>query len=97
MKIKWNKSAIKQLLDIIPFIEENEFQEYAEKVEKEILNRIRSLPETFHYQSLDRYKIDNDGSFRAFEFERYRISFRVKTTEIRILHIRHTSRLPKRH
>ena len=73
MKIKWNKSSIKQLLDIIQFIEENEFQEYAEKVEKEILNRIRFLPETFQNQSLDRYKINNDGSFRAFEFERYRI------------------------
>lgn len=34
MKIKWNKSAIKQLLDIIQFIEENEFQEYAEKLKK---------------------------------------------------------------
>jgi plasmid stabilization system protein ParE len=97
MEVKWNRSAIKQLLDIIQFIEENDFEDYALKVEKEILGRIRTLPETFQQYPLDRYKLNNDGTFRAFEFERYRISFRSKTTEIRILYIRHTSRLPRKH
>lgn len=53
MEIKWNKSAIKQLLDIIEYIEENEFHEYAEKVEKEILTRVNFLPQTFERQQLD--------------------------------------------
>ncbi|MNL51291.1 Plasmid stabilization system protein [compost metagenome] len=97
MEIRWNRTAIKQLLDIIQFIEENDFENYAVTVEKKILNRIRSLPETFQHHPLDRYKLNNDGTFRAFEFERYRVSFRAKTTEIRILYIRHTSRLPRKH
>ena len=97
MEIKWNKSAIEQLLDIIQFLEENDFEEYARKVNNEILIKIKQLPETFQHHSLDRYKLNNDGSFRAFELDRYRISFRVKSIEIRILHIRHTSRLPKKH
>lgn len=97
MEIKWNKSAIKQLLDILEYIEENEFHEYAEKVEKEILTRVNFLPQIFERQQLDRFKLNNDGSYRAFEFDRYRVSFRVISNEIRILHIRHTSRLPRKH
>ena len=95
MTIKWNKTAIKQLLDIIQYIEENDFENYAETLEKEILARIRVLPGTHSHQSLDRFKLNNDGSYRAFEVDRYRISLRVLTTEIRILRIRHTSRLPR--
>jgi plasmid stabilization system protein ParE len=87
MEIKWNKSAIEQLLDIIQFLEENDFEEYARKVNNEILIKIKQLPETFQHHSLDRYKLNNEGSFRAFELDRYRISFRVKSIEIRILHI----------
>ena len=95
MNIKWNKTAIKQLFEIIQFIEEKQFEEYAKKFETEILNKIRLLPKSYIYQAFDKYKINNDGTFRAFEYDRYRISFRVKNSEIRILHIRHTSRLPR--
>lgn len=95
MKIKWNKIAIKQLLYIIQFIEENDFENYAETLEREILTKIRNLPSTHEHQSLDRFKFHNDGSYRAFEIDRYRIAFRVLAVEIRILQIRHTSRLPR--
>ena len=96
MTIKWNKSAVKQLLNIIQFIEENN-QNYAEKIETEILKRIQKLPDSFLHQSIDRFKLSNDGTYRAFEYDRYRVSFRVKAAEIRILQIRHTRRLPKKY
>ena len=48
-------------------------------------------PEKF---PLDKYKINNDGSYRAFEKHRYRVAYRVLETEIKIITIRHTSMEP---
>jgi len=37
---------------------------------------------------------DNDGSFRAFEKYNYRVTYKVKETEIIIARVRHISREP---
>jgi plasmid stabilization system protein ParE len=42
----------------------------------------------------DKYKIDNDGSYRAFEKHRYRVAYRFSKNIIRVLRIRHTSMEP---
>ena len=42
----------------------------------------------------DKFKKDNDGSWRAFEKYRYRISYRITQWEIRVVRMRHTSRTP---
>lgn len=42
----------------------------------------------------DRFKFDNDGSFRAFEEFKYRVAYKITEDQIRILRIRHTSREP---
>ena len=66
----------------------------ADKVRKSIRDTAKSLalhPEIF---SLDRFKKNNDGNYRAFERYSYRISYKVKETQIIILRVRHTSRLP---
>lgn len=94
MVIKWNRLAVKQLMDAIEYLEDNEQYAYAEKIEKEILAKIKSLPQTSQIYQLDRLKKKNDGSFHAFEVDRYRISYRKLTNEIRILRVRHSSRRP---
>jgi len=43
----------------------------------------------------DKYKLNNDDTYRAFEKHRYRIAYRVLDTEIRILRVRHTSMEPQ--
>ena len=43
----------------------------------------------------DKYKINNDGSYRAFEIHRYRIAYRVSGNTIRVLRIKHTKMEPK--
>ncbi|WP_370635877.1 type II toxin-antitoxin system RelE/ParE family toxin [Flavobacterium sp. JAS] len=45
---------------------------------------------------LDEMKISNNGDYRAYEIYSYRISYKVKSKEIHILRIRHTSRNPKK-
>jgi plasmid stabilization system protein ParE len=94
MRIKWNKRAIQQLLDAIRFIEENGFYSYAEELEKEILARIRNTSQNPAIYPIDKYRRNNDGSYHAFEVDQYRISYRNKKDEIRIVRIRHTSRRP---
>lgn len=94
MKIKWNKLAVKQLLEIIQYLEDNDLVNYAEKIEIRILSKIHSLPNHLNTFQIDRLKKKNDGSFFAFEIDRYRISFRKINKEIRILRIRHSSRRP---
>lgn len=94
MEIKWNKLAVRQLIDAIEYLEENELSDYAEKVEKDILYKIKSLAKNHALYQNDRLKRNNDGSFYAFEIDHYRISYRKLPKEIRILRIRHTSRRP---
>lgn len=94
MEIKWNKLAVKQLMDAIQYLEENELFAYAEKIEKKMLFKIKSLPQTSQIYQPDKLKKKNDGSFHAFEIDRYRISYRKLPKEIRILRIRHSSRRP---
>jgi len=94
MRIKWNKLAIIQLLNIIQYLEDNDLLDYAIKIEKQILSKIRSIPLHFDVYQTDRLKRNNDGSFYAFEIDSYRISFRKLDQEIRILRIRHSARRP---
>jgi plasmid stabilization system protein ParE len=45
----------------------------------------------------DKFKTGNDGSYRAFEKHRYRITYRYKNNIIRVLDVRHTSMKPLKH
>jgi plasmid stabilization system protein ParE len=91
--IKWNKKAVEQFDAAIAFIEEDSITS-AKKVSKEILERIDRLATYPEIYPPDKYKINNDSSFRAFEIHHYRISYRFKENEIRIIRIRHTSMNP---
>jgi plasmid stabilization system protein ParE len=92
MNIKWSKNAVQQLLDAIRYIEENGFASYAEELEKEILSKIRNIPQNPKIYPLDKYKKNNNGSYHAFEIDSYRISYKSERVAIKILRIRHTSR-----
>jgi plasmid stabilization system protein ParE len=79
-------------MDAIRFIEENEFYTYALQLENDIFSVIRTLPQNPQKYPLDKYRRKNDGTYRAFEVDQYRVSYRNKDTEIRIVRVRHTSR-----
>jgi plasmid stabilization system protein ParE len=93
-KITWSKTALKQFEAAIVYISSDSIQN-AEKVRREILEKIDRLifyPET---NTPDKYKTNNDGSYRAFELHHYRVAYRVTNKVIFILRIRHTSRHTK--
>jgi addiction module RelE/StbE family toxin len=45
----------------------------------------------------DKYRLNNDGSYRAYEIKSYRITYHVMEKEIRIIRIRHTKMNPLRY
>ena len=94
MDIKWNKTALKNLISALEFLEDNQFHNYSVQFENEVIQKIKDLPNSFQQYALDQFRHQNDGSFRVFFVDSYRISFRVKPNEIQILRIRHTSRKP---
>jgi plasmid stabilization system protein ParE len=92
--IKWNKNALIQLVKAIDYIELDSIQNAA-VVKTAIFAAIENLKKQPEKYSPDKYKLNNDGSFRAFELHHYRISYRCFENEIRIIRIRHTKRNPQ--
>lgn len=90
----WSKSAQNQLHDLFDYILKDSYQN-AEKVKTEILDATKILSDHFEKYPIDKYKIKNDGSFRAFEIYNYRITYKISPTIISILKIRHTKMKPK--
>ena len=91
--IKWNKKAINQFDEAIEYINKHS-PSNGEKVKIEMLIKIDTLQKYPDHYALDKYKTNNDGSFRAFELHHYRISYRYKSADIRIIRIRHTKMNP---
>ncbi len=69
------------------------------------LQNARSVPDTLINMTLaladhpekhppDQFKIDNDGTWRAFEKHHYRVFYRIVNDQIRIVRLRYTSRSP---
>jgi plasmid stabilization system protein ParE len=93
IQIKWNRKAIQQLDDAIEYIELDSSVN-AEKIKRTILLTIDGLLKHPEKYNPDKYKIDNDGSYRAFELYHFRISYRYRLNEIRIIRMRHTKLNP---
>ena len=92
-KIVWDKEAILQMEEVYEYLKERSLQS-ANKVRKSIKKTIQQLPKHPEIYPLDRLKKDDKNEHRAFEKYSYRITYRVKEKEIRILRVRHTSREP---
>ena len=93
-KVIWPLKTQRQLAKIIKYIALDSYQN-AEKVKTEILASTRNLATNEERHPLDKYKKDNDGSFRAYELHHYRIAYRIIPGEIIMTRIRHTSMIPK--
>jgi hypothetical protein len=66
----------------------------AEIVRDEIIDVTINLPKHPEKYPLDKFKLNNDGTWRAFELHHYRVSYNITPTQIRIVRMRHTSKSP---
>jgi plasmid stabilization system protein ParE len=92
-KISWDKQAINYFREAIRYIRKDSPQN-ADKVKKEILEKISELSKRPEIHSVDKYKVSDKGNFRAFELHRLRIAYLVKEDEIIIARIRNTKQEP---
>jgi len=89
----WSKNAKLQLQKAFDYISQDSVQN-AEKVRDEIIDLTINLSGQSEIFPLDKYKKNNDGTYRAFEIYHYRISYRIIKDSIHILRMRHTSMSP---
>ncbi len=66
----------------------------AHKVVEEIVMAVEKAIRNPDIYAPDKFKTDNDGSYRAFEKHHYRVSYRFANNVIRVLRVRHTSMMP---
>jgi len=95
-EVRWPIRAQNQLAKAYEHIS-TDSQKNAEKVKKDILSSTRKLATTPEIHPPDKYRKNNDGSFRAYELHRYRIAYRITENEIIIVRVRHTSMEPKQY
>jgi plasmid stabilization system protein ParE len=92
-KITWDKQALKYFHESIRYIRQNSHQN-ADKVKKEVLEKVNELSKRPEIHSPDKYKLNNNGNYRAFELHRLRVGYLVKEDEIIIARLRNTNQEP---
>ncbi len=93
MVIRWSRTAELQLKKVFLYISKDSYQN-AMKVRMDIVAMTEILsvnPERF---PPDKFKINNDGSYRAFELHRYRVSYVILKEVVLIVRLRHTAMSP---
>lgn len=85
------KVQLREAYDFIKF----DSPKSADKVKSKIRSAIKKLADQPERYPPDKYRINNDGSYRAFELYKYRISYHISSEQITITRVRHTKMEPK--
>ena len=93
MEIIWTRRADAQFEKAIDYIQQDS-PAGAQKFFLIIVDLIEKAAQQPQRFPVDKYKKNNDDSWRAFEKYHYRISYRIMETAIHIVRIRHTSQSP---
>jgi plasmid stabilization system protein ParE len=92
-EVVWTKRSQKQMRQVFKHISKDS-PTNASKVIAEIAEAVLKANSNPEVYGPDKYKIDNDGSYRALENHHYRVSYRFSKNIIRVLRVRHTSMEP---
>lgn len=91
--VSWDKAALDSLHKIFDYIKQDSISN-AEKIADGIDEATKSLSSNPFKHPADKFKINNNGDYRAFEKYSYRIAYKVDEKEIIILRIRHVKQEP---
>ncbi len=91
--IRWDRQASNSLDQVISYIDERS-PRGAGRVKKSLVRHLKMLAHRSDLFELDRFKQENDGTYRSFVVYRIRISYRVLPDEIYVLRVRHCSQDP---
>lgn len=92
-RVTIDREAKKSLRDAYGYIRKDSLQN-ADKVRGMILASIKKLIKNPELHNPDKFRTGNDGSYRAYEIYKYRITYHISPTEIRVIRIRHTKMNP---
>jgi plasmid stabilization system protein ParE len=93
LKVIIDNEAKAQLREAYNYISK-ESPQNAQKVKSKILSSIKELIGNPQRHAADKYRLNNDGSFRAYELYKYRITYHVSKERIIVIRIRHTKMNP---
>lgn len=93
-KVVWTKRSQINVKKVYDHISQDSVQN-ALKVVNDLTSAVEKAVSNPACYGPDKYKKDNDGSYRAFEKHHYRVSYRFGKNIIRVLRVRHTSMEPK--
>lgn len=93
LKVVIDYEAKLQLRSIYRYIK-NDSPENAEKVRSKILTSIKELIKYPEMHAPDKYRLDGDKSYRAYEIYKHRVTYHISAKEIRIIRIRHSKMNP---
>lgn len=92
-RIIWDDEAKLYLKQAIQYIKQ-ESPQGAETVKRAILDHVAVLKNDALIYETDRFKTNNDGSYRAVTVFSYRTTHKITDTHILVLRLRHTSQNP---
>lgn len=95
-EIVWTKRAQLHMRNAFEHIREDS-PKNAMKVLEDIVAAMHKAERNPEYYNADKYKINNDGSYRAFEKNKFRVVYRFTGKIIRVLRVRHTKMEPKKY
>ena len=92
-KIVWDNSAKAYLKQSLQYIK-NDSPQNADTIRNDIRALVKEIPSHPSRYPADKFRINNNGSYRALTIYNFRISYFIGENEIRIVRIRHTKQSP---
>jgi plasmid stabilization system protein ParE len=92
-QIKWHPHALYNFIDILNYIKEDS-PTNAKRVKTRINNIIKTLPSNPEMFRVDDLKENNDGTYRVFNKDSIRVTYKIEPKEIFIARVVHASQEP---
>ena len=92
-QIKWGMKALYNFIDILDYIKLDS-PTNAKRVKTRINNIIKTIPTNPEMFREDELKENNDGTYRVFNKDSVRISYKIEPKEIFIARVVHSSQEP---
>ncbi|WP_366914015.1 type II toxin-antitoxin system RelE/ParE family toxin [Niabella sp.] len=93
LKVIIDDEAKRAFREAYQYIKRDSLQN-AEKVRVKLLASIKALPTNPERYAPDKYRLNNDGAYRAYEILKYRVTYYIGDSVIRIIRIRHVRMNP---
>ena len=93
-QLLWTRRSQLDMTALYKYVCEDSMQ-IALKIVNDIVAATEKAISNPEFYNPDKFKIDNDGSYRAFEKHRFRIAYRYQNNIIRVLRVRHTKMEPR--